>query len=91
MGRVNRTVQAVKRIPLPKLVVTAITQSPEQMCQAYLDAASPYVLRWFHDRTRVCPMCTKRFVDLTRNAAALRCSRKCTIAWSNQKRTHSAK
>lgn len=38
------------------------------------------------DRLRHCPICRRWFVDETRNRSALRCSRKCTIAWSNAQR-----
>ena len=40
------------------------------------------------DRLRRCPRpeCRKWFVDVTRNKSARRCSRPCTIAWSNAHR-----
>jgi len=39
------------------------------------------------DRLRQCPRCSKWFVDRTKNKSALRCSRRCTIAWSNSRRS----
>jgi predicted RNA-binding Zn ribbon-like protein len=33
-----------------------------------------------------CPKCRGWFVDTTRNKSARRCSRECTIAWSNSQR-----
>jgi hypothetical protein len=38
------------------------------------------------DRLRRCQQCARWFVDETRNKSALRCSRACTIAWSNSQR-----
>jgi hypothetical protein len=38
------------------------------------------------DRLRRCLKCRRWFVDETRNKSARRCSRKCTIAWSNAQR-----
>jgi hypothetical protein len=38
------------------------------------------------DRLRRCPVCRRWFVDETRNRSARRCSRTCTIAWSNAQR-----
>lgn len=38
------------------------------------------------DRLRRCPACRQWFVDETRNKSARRCSRKCTITWSNAQR-----
>ncbi len=39
------------------------------------------------DRLRRCPVCKQWYVDQTRNRSALRCSRKCTITWSNAHRS----
>jgi hypothetical protein len=38
------------------------------------------------NRLKRCARCRQWFVDETRNASALRCSRACTIAWSNAQR-----
>ncbi len=38
------------------------------------------------DRLRRCQQCSRWFVDETRNRSAQRCSRACTIAWSNSQR-----
>ena len=40
------------------------------------------------DRLRRCQQqqCRRWFVDMTRNKSAMRCSRKCTIAWSHDQR-----
>lgn len=38
------------------------------------------------DRLRRCPVCARWFLDETRNRSARRCSRRCTIAWSNTQR-----
>lgn len=40
----------------------------------------------YRDRFRRCQQCGRWFADLTRNKAARRCSRACTIAYSNAKR-----
>lgn len=45
-----------------------------------------YVNNRQRDRLRRCPQCARWFVDRTRNKAAQRCSRACTIAWSNAQR-----
>jgi hypothetical protein len=37
-------------------------------------------------RLRSCAQCQRWFIDLTRNRSARRCSRACTIAWSNAQR-----
>jgi hypothetical protein len=37
-------------------------------------------------RLRRCPACRRWFVDETRNKSARRCSRECTITWSNAQR-----
>lgn len=37
-------------------------------------------------RLRRCQQCPRWFVDTTRNKSARRCSRECTIAWSNSQR-----
>jgi len=42
------------------------------------------------DRLRRCPVCGRWFVDATRNRSARRCSRKCTIVWSNAQRDQKA-
>jgi hypothetical protein len=42
------------------------------------------------ERLRRCQQCRRWFVDETRNRSARRCSRACTIAWSNSLRTRSA-
>lgn len=34
-------------------------------------------------RRRHCPQCDRDFIDQTRNGSAKRCSRACTIRWSN--------
>lgn len=38
-------------------------------------------------RLRRCQQCGTWFIDTTRNKSALRCSRACTIAWSNSQRS----
>lgn len=38
------------------------------------------------ERLRRCQSCRRWFVDETRNKSARRCSRACTIAWSNRQR-----
>jgi hypothetical protein len=38
------------------------------------------------DRLRRCAVCRDWFVDVTKNRSARRCSRACTIAWSNKQR-----
>jgi predicted RNA-binding Zn ribbon-like protein len=38
-------------------------------------------------RLRCCQQCGTWFIDVTRNQSARRCSRACTIAWSNAQRT----
>jgi hypothetical protein len=38
------------------------------------------------DRLRRCEKCRTWFIDTTRNQSAKRCSRQCTIAWSNSQR-----
>jgi hypothetical protein len=43
------------------------------------------------DRLKRCTTCQQWFVDLTRNKSALRCSRSCTIAWSNAQRPRRGK
>jgi len=43
------------------------------------------------DRLRRCQLCARWFVDATRNKSSRRCSRKCTIAWSNAQRALVAK
>lgn len=43
------------------------------------------------DRLKRCPRCRRWFVDMTRNRSSLRCSRACTIAWSNSQRPRAAK
>jgi len=39
------------------------------------------------DRLRQCQQCARWFADLTRNKSARRCSKACTVAWSNKQRT----
>jgi hypothetical protein len=38
------------------------------------------------DRLRRCEQCARWFIDATRNKGARRCSRACTIAWTNGQR-----
>ena len=38
------------------------------------------------NRLRQCPVCARWFLDATRSKHARRCSRKCTIAWTNAQR-----
>jgi hypothetical protein len=45
-----------------------------------------YFMNPQRDRLRRCQQCSRWFVDMTRNKSALRCSRACTIAWSNAQR-----
>ncbi|SRR5581483_5885727 len=45
-----------------------------------------YLNSLYRDRLKQCPQCRRWFVDLTRNKSALRCSRACTITWSNAQR-----
>ena len=45
-----------------------------------------YFMHPHRDRLRRCQQCSRWFVDMTRNKSALRCSRACTIAWSNAQR-----
>jgi hypothetical protein len=51
------------------------------LLHAYID--SPV-----RDRVRHCPVCGRWFLDATRPKHARRCSRACTITWSNALRLH---
>jgi hypothetical protein len=45
-----------------------------------------YFMNRERDRLRRCAVCRRWFVDATRNRSARRCSRACTILWSNKQR-----
>lgn len=45
-----------------------------------------YFMNRERDRLRRCAVCRHWFVDATRNRSARRCSRACTILWSNKQR-----
>jgi predicted RNA-binding Zn ribbon-like protein len=72
---------------------------PSTRPDLYLELASPsvslagfihvlaYVQSPHRERLRRCQQCRRWFVDETRNASARRCSRECTIKWSNSQRT----
>jgi predicted RNA-binding Zn ribbon-like protein len=50
-----------------------------------------YFMHPSRDRLRRCQQCARWFVDMTRNKSSLRCSRACTIAWSNSQRPRKTK
>lgn len=53
--------------------------------------ATGYFANPARDRLRRCARCPRWFVDTTRNKSARRCSKECTIAWSNGQRAQKRK
>jgi hypothetical protein len=60
------------------------TKTLEGMWAAWL---MEFIVNRQRDRLRRCQQCRRWFVDETRNKSARRCSRECTITWSNAHRS----
>jgi hypothetical protein len=63
--------------------ITLWSRSAAGIMAAWL---ATYFRHPYRDRLRRCQQCAKWFVDMTRNKSALRCSKACTVAWSNKQR-----
>jgi hypothetical protein len=73
--------------PVPEVEV-GILSGPGQSVHGYwaFMLAYGYFMNTERDRLRRCAVCRRWFVDVTKNRSARRCSRPCTIRWSNKQR-----
>ena len=69
----------------PPTMRRVFIKSPSQLGEVIL-AVVQYLEHPRRDRLKRCPRCSRWFVDATKNKSASRCSRACTIAWSNAQR-----
>jgi hypothetical protein len=76
------------RLPSPRTDVLLEQASPSAALRG-LTLVVGYLRSAQRHRLRRCPQCRGWFVDETRNNSAQRCSRACTIAWSNAQRKES--
>lgn len=82
----GRGVQAQERRPLfyaPFGIDTSILLRMSTVQGWAVAWLADFLANPYRTRLRRCPICRRWFVDETRNRSAQRCSRKCTIAWSN--------
>jgi hypothetical protein len=73
--------------PVPEVAV-GIHSAPGQSAPGFwaFALAYGYFMNPERDRLRRCAVCRRWFADVTKNRSARRCSRACTIAWSNKQR-----
>ena len=81
----------IRRRPLRAHVIRLDHRTPMHLCSTsefgmMVAWLATYFMNPSRDRLRRCQHCGRWFVDRTRNKSSLRCSRDCTIAWSNARR-----
>jgi hypothetical protein len=72
--------------PDPQPDVVQIVLQPHEPGKFIVATVVRYIENPARDRLRRCPQCGLLFVDATRNKSAQRCSRACTVKWSNSQR-----
>jgi predicted RNA-binding Zn ribbon-like protein len=73
------------RLPATRPDVALELESPSASLAGFVHVLA-YVQSPHRERLKCCQRCATWFVDTTRNKSARRCSRACTIAWSNKQR-----